>query len=113
MDSRVEEFKRIAQERWEYLRYGNASKGNKCYDKMREIYFDLKKDGLLAELATLLTDEDDGVKFEAAQNLLPDFTEGSKRALSEIAPKMGLLAFEAKETLKWWNKKEKSQAEEI
>lgn len=106
MDERVKQFREIAIERWKYQLLGNARKGNKCYDKLRKIYLELKDAGDLHYLAVLLEDEDDGVKFEAAQNLLPHYPEEAKNALKEISPKMGLLAFEAKETLKWWSKKE-------
>lgn len=106
MDERVKQFREIAIERGKYLLLGNARKGNKCYDKLKKIYFELKEADELYNLAILLEDEDDRVKFEAAQNLLPHFPEESKNALAEIAPKMGSLAFVAKETLKWWSKKE-------
>lgn len=107
MNDKVETFRKIAIERWEYLNNGNASKGNKCYDKLRKLYFELQEANALDALAMLLDDEDDGVKFEAAQKLLPHYPEKAKKALEEIAPKMGSLAFVATETLKWWNKKEK------
>lgn len=106
MNSKVEKFKEIAIERWEHQKMGNARKGNKCYDRLHKIYDELREDNQIEELCLLLNNEDDGVKFEAAQWLLPHYPEEAKRALEEIVPKWGLLAFEAKETLKWWKKKE-------
>ena len=33
----IEEYRKIAKERWEYLEHGNSRKGNKCFDKLDKI----------------------------------------------------------------------------
>lgn len=105
MDRVIEEFRMLALKRWKYQNRGNSKVGNKCYDELRQIYFALEGSNRLAELAILLDDANDEVRFEAAQNLLPHYTEKAQMVLASIAPKYGLLAFEAQETLKWWRKK--------
>lgn len=102
MDARVIRFKEIASDRWGHLENGDSNKGNKCYDELLDIAVELRSEGKLIELETLLDDIEDGVKFEAASKLLTINSKKAEKALVSITEKKGALPFTAKMTLKQW-----------
>lgn len=106
MNSKIEKFREIAVERWYCLDNGNASKGNNCYNKLRSLYDDLVEEGGTDELALLLDDSNDCVRYECASKLLFCHTEKAQTVLEELSKKKGHIAFVAEQTLKWWKDKE-------
>ena len=102
MDDMIREFKKISKSRWIYLQNGDSRKGNQCYDKLVEISIDLREQGKLIELESLLGDPDDGTKFEAASILLTIDNKKAEEVLGEIAKKNGSIAFTAEMTLQQW-----------
>lgn len=106
MNNKVEMFRKIAIERWEYLNNGNASKGNKCYNKLNKLYADFETERETDELLLLLEDSNDCVRYECASKLLFSHSEKAQVILEELSEKTGHIAFVAEQTLKWWKKKE-------
>ena len=98
----IEEYRKIAKERWEYLEHGNSRKGNKCFDKLVKIAMELNKCDGLEKLIILLDDENDGVKFETASILLFVCEDEAIQALEKVATKRGVLSFCAEQTLIEW-----------
>ena len=83
MNSIVEKFREIAIERWEHLDNGNASKGNKCYNKLNKLYADLVKENGTGELVLLLDDCNDSVRYECASKLLSSHNEKAQAVYLE------------------------------
>ena len=106
MNNKVEIFRETAIERWQHLDNGNASKGNKCYNKLIKLYDDLVEEGGTDELALLLDDSNDCVRYECASKLLVCHSEKAQTILEELSTKKGHIAFVAEQTLKWRKKKE-------
>lgn len=101
----IEQFKMLSIKRWEYLRVGDSKSGNKCFDELNQIFALIEAEDGIEELLSLFDDMHDEVKFEAAQRLLSHYSVKSQEVIAAIAMKKGLLSFEAKQTLKWWIKK--------
>lgn len=102
MDARVSRFQELAKERWIYLEEGDSKNGNKCYDELLAIAKELRNEGKLNSLESLLVVDDDGVKFEAASKLLTVDNTNAEQVMVKITEKKGTLPFTAKMTLKQW-----------
>jgi len=102
MDKAINEFRMLAEERWYHIENGDSRRGNKCFDKLTKIVTVLKDEGKLEELAVLLGDENEGVRFETASKLLHLYPAEAVRELELIAKKKGSLPFVAKQTLQQW-----------
>jgi Fic family protein len=102
MDIRVERFKDTAKDRWIHLKKGDSKKGNNCYDILNELANELHKEGKLIELEVLLEESDDGIKYEAASQLLTINSQKAEKALNKITENKGSLPFVAEMTLRHW-----------
>lgn len=100
MKENIDEFKRIASKRWQYLEKGDSKNGNICYNKLKEIVEKMKAQGELEELEILLNDADEGVQLEAASTLLLQNSSKAEEVLIKLSMKKGILPFTAKQTLK-------------
>lgn len=98
----VEQFKNLAEKRWEYLEKGDSRNGNKCFDELQELIVNFKEEDSLESLIVLLEYPNDGVKLETASKLLPFYPVKSVQVLESLAIKRGILPFTAKQTLKQW-----------
>lgn len=105
MDKRIDEFRKLSEERWHYLENGNSVKGNKCYDALTLIADALVSENRIYDLSILLGDSCDGVRFEVASKLLFANYPSAEGTLVELAAKRGIIAFVAKQTLKEWSKR--------
>lgn len=104
MNKKIETFRKIAIERWGYLNNGNASKGNKCYNKLNKLYADIVAENGTDELVVLLDDNNDCVRYECASKLLFRHSKKAQIILEELSKKTGHIAFVAEQTLKWKQK---------
>lgn len=106
MNNKVEIFRETAIERWKHLDNGNASKGNKCYNKLIKLYDDLAAEDGTDELALLLDDSNNSVRYECATKLLFSHSKKAQMILEELCNEKGHIAFVAEQTLKWWKKRQ-------
>lgn len=98
----IEDFRKIAKERWEYLEHGNSRKGNVCFDKLKRISTEMYEKNQLQQLSVLLNDADDGVIFEAATKLLFAYPEQAIHALNKLSKRRGMISFCAEQTIRQW-----------
>ena len=98
----IEDFRRTAKERWEYLEHGNSRKANGCFDKLKRISSEMYEQNQLQQLSVLLIDADDGVVFEAASKLLFVYPEQAIHALNKLSQKRGMISFCAEQTVRQW-----------
>ena len=102
MNKKVEQFKDIAEKRWEYLEKGDSKNGNKCFDELEKLIAEFKVENSLENLVVLLEYPNDGVKLEVASKLLSLYPDKSVQVLESLTSKRGILPFAAKQTLKQW-----------
>lgn len=102
MNKKVEQFRDIAEKRWEYLEKGDSKNGNKCFDELQKLIVEFKAENNLESLIVLLENPNDGVKLETASKLLSFYPAKSVQVLESLAVKRGILPFTAKQTLKQW-----------
>lgn len=102
MNKKVEQFRDIAEKRWEYLEKGDSKNGNKCFDELEKLITEFKAENDLESLIVLLEYPNDGVKLETASKLLPIYPVKSVQVLESLTIKRGILPFTAKQTLKQW-----------
>lgn len=102
MNKKTEEFRNIAEKRWEYLEKGDSRNGNKCFEELEKLIIEFKEEGNLENLIVLLEDSNDGVKLEVASKLISYYPVKSVQVLESLACKRGILPFTAKQTLKQW-----------
>lgn len=105
MDALIKEFHNLAIKRWEYMDADDSTNSNIYADKLSNQAKLLKEAGILLELESLLTDSNEGVKFESACALLETNSKKAIEALTEMTQRKGIIPFIAKQTLKHWNKK--------
>lgn len=101
----IKKFEEMAIKSYESLEMGDYRTSNRCGATIRKISAKLYKNGEMEKLKPLMYNEHDAVKFEAATELLPFYTEEAEAVLESLAPKKGASLYHAAEmTLKEWRK---------
>jgi len=100
----ISEFRNLAEIRWKYMDDDDSKNGNIYSDKLMIHRNLLKEADKLIELESLLDDENEGVRFEAACALLQLGSEEAIKTLIEMTTRKGMIPFVAKQTLKHWKK---------
>ena len=102
---KVEKFKEMAIKSFEAEELGDYRTSNRCGAKMQKIAIELYKNGEIEKLKPLMYNEHDAVRFEAASELLPFYTEEAEAVLEALSLKRGALLYaNAKTTLREWRK---------
>lgn len=102
---KVEKFEQMAIKSFEADELGDYRTSNRCGAKMQKIAIELYKNGEIEKLKPLMYSEYDAVRFEAASELLPFYTEEAEAVLEELSPKKGASLYWAAEmTLREWRK---------
>lgn len=100
MNELIKMFNDLAVKRWEYMDIDDSKNGNIYADKLRIQAELLNKAGILFELESLLSANNEGVKFEAACVLLDIDNQKAIETLKEMTTRKGIIPFVAKQTLK-------------
>ena len=102
---KVEKFKQMAIKSFEAQEKGSSRTVNGCYESLKKIAIELYKNGEMEKLKPLMYSEHDAVRFEAASELLPFYTEEAEAVLEALSLKRGALLYaNAKTTLREWRK---------
>jgi uncharacterized protein DUF2019 len=98
----LQDYKRSAHDHKEASTHGEPDRGNRAYKEMIQALEAIQTHGDAGRqaLVSLLKDEDLGVRISAAAHLLKTDPDKAKPVLEEAARKPGLLAFNAKMTLR-------------
>jgi Domain of unknown function (DUF2019) len=85
---------------------GNPDRANECHDMVASVYRELRARGPDAQraLLPLIGYADDAVRYWAASHALEFAPDQGEPVLAELARSRGLSAFNAKMTLREWQK---------